>query len=722
MQYNSNLPLVTIDRVSLYSDNQKTKVELLLVLKSTEQQLVAENLKIKILQCTNQNMFSFLTQSKELCLYAAYPDATPSSLDTFIKNLAENKGLIPNDGDSAELKAAFNNTDYLNQEEIGITNDAALYSEMEDGMYRHYFSVTLDIDSTRIEHLSYFVFTDFDRDTTTTDQLHNIFKKVKINTDCIINENKVISQSYAFYLPSGDVWLGPVTRDGNMWRTGGPYDLRTTPLQRRTFFNKKIQDFRTFDRIEASPMYIEEIDQFERLQNQNPFYHKIKKQNSIIFDQFQKITGNLIGERNQLKFQINKQKLLEDYSPFYNFYSSDIDFGNNWMTVQVFRKRIVSRYRYSTKDSINSPLAWQGENTPVYVGIPTSPSSSENGLITYLITDYDISNIKIGQYYYHIVVQFKDPYYSQIQADLDSLKTEKQKLETYYQLSTIPGNFNSKINKFKKEFGDISEINSYITGPIEVYVEKFKIFNKNEISPKSKNLITSMISPETGSPSGIMRLIELYNRLINTLSRFIKSVSGTVLYTAEKEFNKNEQIIYRKKETVETGYDPSNDDSDFETLKQFYGVTTSFPSNEVKNLFESYVEVTAGDFDTEGLTLMSPEPGIEHTPSQSGNPYVNIRDVRSARKYVEQIEQDKPPTPDELRAAAAATSGATNTSARLPLKTSSATSQNNSPGAYLNAQKQSPAAEQMSNAQVQEYTTAQLQDKGRSLNINNIGR
>jgi hypothetical protein len=57
MQYNSNLPLVTIDRVSLYSDNQKTKVELLLVLKSTEQQLVAENLKIKILQCTNQNMF-----------------------------------------------------------------------------------------------------------------------------------------------------------------------------------------------------------------------------------------------------------------------------------------------------------------------------------------------------------------------------------------------------------------------------------------------------------------------------------------------------------------------------------------------------------------------------------------------------------------------------------------------------------------------------------------
>lgn len=713
MQNNSVLPQVSIDRVSLFSDNGKTKAELLLVVKMTEKQLETENLKIKILQCKKQNMFSFLTLSKELCLEAFYPDAVPVTLSDFILNLARNKQIISTNisnrtEGATQLKSAFNNSEYLNQREIATDTESELYEMVEGDMYRRYFSVTFDIDSTRIEHLSYFIFTDFDRDSTTSIDIGNILSKTKINSDCVIDNGKVISQTYAFFLPNGDIWTGPYTYNETTksWRTGGRNSITSNPLQRRTFFNKKTQDFRIFEQIATSPMYVQQIDEFESLKNKNPFYSKIKKQNSIIFD-------SILPNDNSLQFKINLTKLLEDHSPFYNFYSGDINFGTDWLKVQVYRKRIVSRNKYFKQDFMNSPLPWQGENTPIYVGIPSSERTQH--LVTYRIVDRALRNVQIGQYYYYIVAQFTDPYYAQIKADLNSLKIEKQKLETYYQLSTIKENFNSEISKFTEKFREIENANSYITGPVTTYVEKFNVFNRNNIDSNLQNTITAMISPETGSPSGIMKFIELYNRLINMVTRFIKSASGNTLYTLEKEFKKNEQIIYKQKQSAESGLDSSDPDYNSELLKTYYNVSVSYPSIEAKGKFSAYMASLASGFNF-SENMMIGEPGA--VEQETNNPYDATMQTMTARERA-QREAEQPKTAIELFQQALATRGGnTTTSAESSLKPASRPSQNNTPGSYLGAQRNSPPAEDTSNANTPEDTKRELEDRARQLLVN----
>jgi len=726
MQYNGILPLVNIDRVTLNSGVSSTKVELLLVLKSTEQQLISENVKIKILQCRQQNMFSFLTYSKEYVFYAAYPSAMPAG-NIFNQTLARNKGIIGyNEGD-AELERAFSR---LYKKEIEISEDSALYWEKDGDMYRHYFSVVFDLEQDDIEHLSYFVFTDFDRDSTGTSEMNTVLPKIKVSCDCIISDRKVISQSYAFFLPDGELWLGQTgyNNTAKRWETA-PSPI--VPLQRRTFFNKKIQDFRTFKQIEASPMHRDILDGFQQLSRQNPFYEKFDKQSAIIYDSVveQPAGTGFDLTYKYLRFKINLQKLLEDYSYFSSVYSSWTNLGTDWISVQVNRKRVsiaISKEPGSVNMLKREVVKWPGENIPVPLKTSVTKAAipGQPHLLACEVPDNDLNSIDIGQYMYHVVVRFQDPYYTKLQADLNVLKAQKKNLETYYQLSTMPKHFNERINKFDPQFGEsiINQRNIYIANPVDKYAQIFNQLNQNVIGD-GKTKITQMISPETGSPSGIMRFIEMYERMIGYISRYLKSSSGTSIYIVEKEFNKIDQLIYKNPELPITNFDPNNpQNSNEKIMQERYGVTSTYPSLEAKDLFQDYTAVTVTNFRTEDVQP-PPQPGGGFTTRGLDNPYLIARDEKSAKKYAEKQAQENPPSAQETwqqAAAAAANSGTTNTNAEKPLKRSSGSSSGNSGAtatSVLEAQVASPQAEAMSNTVVSEETANQLQKKARNFSL-----
>lgn len=719
MQYNGVLPLVNIDRVTLNSGANSTKVELLLVLKSTEQQLVSENVKIKILQCRQQNMFSFLTYSKEYVFYAQYPDSIPPGND-FNQTLARNKGIIGYSDGDAELKQAFNR---LNKEEIEISEDSVLYWEKDGEMYRHYFSVVFDIDEIDIEHLSYFVFTDFDRQTTSQSDLNAVLPKIKVSCDCVIDDRKVISQSYAFFLPDGELWLGQ-TKYNDKIRSWETTPSPVVPLQRRTFFNKKIQDFRTFKKIEASPMYRDTLDSFQEFKKQNPFYDKFDKQSAIIYDSVYQKSDIESLTYDFLKFKINLQKLLEDNSFFSSVYSSWENLGTDWISIQVYRKRVsivISTQPGNVNMLKREVVSWPGENIPVPIrsSVIKQNIPGEAHMLLCEVPDKELRSIDIGQYMYHVVVQFQDPYYKKLQADLNVLKTQKKNLETYYQLSTMPKHFNERINKFKTQFGDsiANQENTYIVNPVEKYTQIFNQLNQIDIS-YGKIEITQMISPETGSPSGIMRFIEMYNRMIGQISKYLKSSSGAAIYTAEKEFNKIDQILSKRPELPITNFDPNNpQDSNDRIMQERYGVTSTYPSLEAKNLFQDYTAVSVTNFRTEDVQP-PPQAGTGFDSRGLDNPFLIARNEKSAKKYAEKQAQENPPSAQEIWQQAAANSGTRNTNAEKPLKRSSTTSNDSTSAAgVLGAQVTSPQAEAMSNVAVGSETAAQLQQKARNFSL-----
>lgn len=553
-------PKAFIQNVGLASSDHRTVVTLTIGVESTDRLNTNDFAQYNIvaMQSLNKELTDFLNTSKELLYYAHDTNKMPEELTQLFLTHASNKNLIEGPISpkleerrvkTTELKQTFLDPNFL--ETKIINNQNSLKTEvLPDGQYRfiYYFEQTFVIPYSNPKHLTFFVFVD-----RTGSQAE--WNSIDVSSDLVMRNGSLVPESY---------------------------DSNNNPV-----FNTKIQDLRIVSTLKQQFSKFFEIAQ--RVKVDDPI--SVKKQNRSPF------RSGLIGP-SSYNITINLQKLLSDNSFIYNVYGQDVlrDY-QNWIDIQVYRKRIISSSRYYKQEFMNNPVPWNGENKPVY--LPTDDFEinevediNGNSVLLLNITDSDLRRIKIGQYYYGIKVQFRDPYYDLIKADIIELNRGKALIEQYYSIACTPRNFDFGKKQFTPEFRTaVQNIYPSVSEAVDMFVRKMDLFFGTQIeqSLTTKYLLLLTISEYTGTPSGILSFLELYRDLINMLERYTEMSSGNAIYSFEEEFKKNDQIIYKYSPISPVVFSTNRTNDNLEQLKQTYGVSTRFSTQEVRNQHSSYI-------------------------------------------------------------------------------------------------------------------------------------
>ena len=115
------------------------------------------------------------------------------------------------------------------------------------------------LDEAQPQNLAYFAYCYFDIQSLAADYSLDMYGysmrqgivSQNITSEMVIQGGSIVSQSYIFYTPEGDVWAGAVHQHNGQWMAGASHTASPHPILRReTVINSTIQDFRDIDSYE----------------------------------------------------------------------------------------------------------------------------------------------------------------------------------------------------------------------------------------------------------------------------------------------------------------------------------------------------------------------------------------------------------------------------------------------------------------------------------------
>tara|TARA_R110002074_G_scaffold73172_5_gene168136 strand:- start:403 stop:4350 length:3948 start_codon:yes stop_codon:yes gene_type:complete len=118
------------------------------------------------------------------------------------------------------------------------------------------YEVKLGLPTSQPDHLSYFVFCYFDIAALSRDynlsmygyKLNTGIMSKDITSEIVIKNGSVVSESYVFYTPEGEIWTGAVHQHNGVWMAGATHTSEPHPvLTREVVINSTVQDFRNID-------------------------------------------------------------------------------------------------------------------------------------------------------------------------------------------------------------------------------------------------------------------------------------------------------------------------------------------------------------------------------------------------------------------------------------------------------------------------------------------
>lgn len=553
------LPSPYIERIIVSNDKSETvKAELLINLKSHYSEAISEEdaakFQITMLVVRDVRVSQMLDTSVEMVRFVIdnYQKTDSPSVPLIYQRMAVRKELIP-----------YHHTPVFYEmirEKCSITQitNFDLIHRNENNYLTH-LEREIDVSSG---HLSFYLFVDFDKNNTPTNNQQN---DTFLVGETVLDEGEIASFSYGYYTINDDqIWNGEVQ--------DLPEGLFTdeTPrreLARRRFYNTKIQDFRVFKKQEtrANSLVIPEIKKYQDLQIIDSKNYLKTSDNAI-----QHISTNAVG----INVVVSLPTILRKYSAAYNILQNmeQSEIRNFSLSeIKVYRKRVREELKQSSKltriaraemrdqereDFVENERKFYLPNTDFVV------TRNRPDIVVININDRDyVNNITTGDYCYGVEVYFRDPIVSLLKTLLEQFENTRSEIEKYYKDSTILGYYDSagnyteghydpEINKFTDKF--ITKWKSqqdFYKTVINDYASILKKISKNTINNDIGTinyLLLTQIAPQNGTPDNILAFLNMYETNLALLRKVYETTRNNTINKEEKYFNKFVHVVSKR--------------------------------------------------------------------------------------------------------------------------------------------------------------------------------
>jgi hypothetical protein len=377
------------------------------------------------------------------------------------------------------------------------------------------------------EHLAYFVVCSIDLDTLCSDLkidydiAESFEENGRVSSEIVIEDFKVVGESYIYADSNGEVWSGPVHQDkqGN-WRSGDDETVDSIDLDRILVTNTKIQDFRRFNRIERMMVDFNSSPNFSLLsENSVNNITKIQtsqyKPKSHLAEFTEMYTANDANGNLKFLFGINFLNVLRNYSKF----SHVLRTNNDTFKEEVIRNTRILELklcRTRIKNATHKPYEKLNPEEPDEIILQTRDvswknfldintdtatikesdlllSNTNNFLRFFTGIDKSFKDLADGVYQYWIEIEIEDGITEFVKDKLQQLEVSKQMLVEYA----------NKISKPTMKTFILENKNPHIDSPSE-YSQNSLVADygydivSNKLSPQ---LISKIISEYGGIQS-----------------------------------------------------------------------------------------------------------------------------------------------------------------------------------------------------------------------------
>lgn len=333
--------------------------------------------------------------------------------------------------------------------------------------------------------------------------------------------------------------------------------------------NSVTQDLRVSEKIGNINLDFTDAINFKANVNKNFVNNYFSE---LLFSRDDKGNGNFL-------FFVDLNKILLNNSSFSSFFLKE-EPNFNILSLKLLRKRIAGSPQTGSKPNstivskFEELLVQSGDKNNQFLSVDNNNASIKeirninlkSHLRCFTGTDKTVFFLNDGYYVYSAELEIEDTSLNLLNNLFASLTDARRRLEIYYsdaiKNQTIinnsnphidfPGetswklgdvklvNFNETHNKFVQSFIDeqnskySKSIASWAQG-IEIYEKILSLFSKVSFSEKTKMAILNQIKPETGSPTNILKLINVFHTIENKIS----SISGNLMILNNSYFSPN---------------------------------------------------------------------------------------------------------------------------------------------------------------------------------------
>lgn len=533
----------------------------------------------------------------------------------------------------------------VNKESSGVTPNIKQYEETVDDEGNRVFNIVyhqrFELPNSNLEHLAYFAKTSFDVEQLAQDYELDLnaagIEKVegKIASELVIDNFEIQGRSFVFLDPNGKIWAGEVHRlPSGQYRSNSVESPSSVNLQRNSVSNTKIQDFRDVKEIERL------ILDFSILEKEL-FSRKVKTvtRDKIESDKQTPYFSEIVLSRDKdgdakFFFSVDFSTAIKEQAVLGKLFENageetkrEMSENTHIRSLRIYRQRVK---KDSSLNKLGSPYGVQifDSNEPRELVVAGSEKAwkqfkdvslaagtlkeleidtGDNSLVRHFTgTDLTMSDLTDGVYQYVVELEVNDATVVFLNQKIQTLSNAKNELERFLAEGSKPHSFDVISNRFTTDFIQIQE-EKYSENPkhapwvkpVRVYIDTLGMFTELLSNRSKKHKITkslfSFVSPRTGNPSGIMKLISLIELLISKMSE----ISGVTLNTSLRRFEGvNSSTIQGP--ILNAGRSPENT---FKISKEF---SNTFDSDVVKFVGMDYLSKGEDETDNiDGLRVIS---------------------------------------------------------------------------------------------------------------------
>lgn len=479
--------------------------------------------------------------------------------------------------------------------EIPITNTTNFEVD-EEGNRVLYYSVSFELDTSKLEHLSYAVFSDIDVEqlrnafgiTLTAEELNDIPKK--INVDTVIDKSQVVSTSYIYQLPDGTIWNGEVISLNGAFQT---LEENARALLELEVPNYKIQDFRLRNIVQKNSV-TEEFVKYSDVLIEDTFIPQANLEIPLLKPKiFENITKCQNTDKTiSVSILMNINELIKQNCLFPKLLkNSSINQRSILSNMSLYRRQIKNVLNNSGKTIVE--LEENKEPELILTNFINYSLDIEPSTKHFLLRDEKIKYATNGKYQYGIQIKFFDPTVSELKRRLVKALSIRKNMIEYSKF--CEAFIDPNTNYFKKEVlevWDVEEIEAHAEAYLQTEFNLPEDFNRVDFLRNLK----ANISPINGTIEGIYIFLKMIDDLINDIS-FLLSITNNS--TDVYEFDRTDIEQYSIKTSVEVSYyfnEAIHDVEQFSNLQISYldiknGVVSSaefinslFPTTETKDV------------------------------------------------------------------------------------------------------------------------------------------
>lgn len=551
MSSNVIFPKFYIDRTILNSQSvgKRLVVDLLLSAKfeNTAEYLGftdSNAISVRIIEVRDKRWKQMLEKSSEfvhmIIKYSVggiVPSFTSEARQLFL-NLAYNKGLISSHTNQQLIASFREHCSIHTIEQIPSMNNVVRTETDAAGEYGLdlYVKKVLKL-SDEIEHLSFFICTQYRGilDDTTT------ITEGKITAELILENGRVYSRTYVFYDNNDNVWTGDVHQRDGVWYKGRYNEQSTDKLKRVPYYNTKIQDFRTIEKLSMRTDNLSSLDQYKTLIDEYSIA-RIRNQEVYIKNKDVPVKFIKMGQQGPV-FKVDKDEFLKKYSTIYKKLKKIPEHRNN---IVVESRAYMIRAKPLVRSELFIPYTKNEEKKYLQV-----KEVGERGREFKIIDDQFLQSE--GEYCYGVEVLVTDPLIESIREYKEDLQTQIKKTEEYYNECVMPQYYDSQINKFTDSFRDwynnseisLESIREVVFTGIEYLTDVFSNYRGREDSRLWAN---NNMSPITGTPAGVLYWLSFMKYLFDIFDKMYNTSQKQKYIKIEKLFDK---LSERKKRRID---------------------------------------------------------------------------------------------------------------------------------------------------------------------------